>query len=712
MNDTETNVSLPNARVGTRLLGMGTQQPNSGRLSQASLPNRAETHHRVHLPSPRRRLHLEFADEAAVITFDHPGKSANVIDAAFLDELEMALRAVRRVGAKGLVFLSAKPAIFVAGADLESLGKIRGEALATLVERGQRLFGEIASLGIPTIAAIHGAALGGGLELALACDRRLASEDPATTLGLPETQLGLLPAWGGSTRLPRLVGLPKALDLILTGKSLPAKAARKIGLVDEIVPKERLRSRALALLAKPLPKRKSHFLTNNPVSAAVLRILTRRRLLEKTRGNYPAPLAALEVMGHGSWGTDRDIEASLKRERDAFLALSETDAARHLLRLFFLQEKAKHFRFDNSIDPRSLSPIHRTAVIGAGVMGAGIAQAFASRGFPVILADLAPSRVAAGMKSVSKLFDEAVKRRLFTAHEARRKLDLVSPTAERVPLHRCDLVVEAAVEDLAVKQRIFADLCARTSPDTILATNTSALSVTALATADGITHPERVIGLHFFNPVSRMKLVEIVTTEFTSPEAVERVLAFVCGLGKIPVVVKDSPGFLVNRILMPYLIEAGRLAESGVPVATIDRAMLDYGMPMGPLRLLDEIGLDVAAHVAGTMTAAFGDRFALPGILTRLLEQGHLGRKSGRGFYRHEKGKALPETVAEPQDTLPEAPAIATRLVSLMTREAKRCLEEGIVRDPGTIDLAMILGTGYAPFRGGPLGSAYDKPSH
>ncbi len=709
MNDTETNVSLPNARVGTRLLGMGTQQPNSGRLSQASLPNRAETHHRVHLPSPRRRLHLEFADEAAVITFDHPGKSANVIDAAFLDELEMALRAVRRVGAKGLVFLSAKPAIFVAGADLESLGKIRGEALATLVERGQRLFGEIASLGIPTIAAIHGAALGGGLELALACDRRLASEDPATTLGLPETQLGLLPAWGGSTRLPRLVGLPKALDLILTGKSLPAKAARKIGLVDEIVPKERLRSRALALLAKPLPKRKSHFLTNNPVSAAVLRFLTKRRLMEKTRGNYPSPLAALEVVTRATSGP---IKSSLARERDAFLALSETDAARHLLRLFFLQEKAKHFRFDESIDARSLPPIHRTAVIGAGVMGAGIAQAFASRGFPAILADLDPSRVAAGMKSVSKLFDEAVKRRLFTAHEARRKLDLVSPTAERVPLHRCDLVVEAAVEDLAVKQRIFADLCARTSPDTILATNTSALSVTALATADGITHPERVIGLHFFNPVSRMKLVEIVTTEFTSPEAVERVLAFVCGLGKIPVVVKDSPGFLVNRILMPYLIEAGRLAESGVPVATIDRAMLDYGMPMGPLRLLDEIGLDVAAHVAETMTAAFGDRFALPGILTRLLEQGRLGRKSGRGFYRHEKGKALPQPVAESTDTLPEAQAIATRLASLMTREAKRCLEEGIVRDAGTIDLAMILGTGYAPFRGGPLGTVNDKPSH
>lgn len=670
-------------------------------MKTTCLPPKSETHHRVRLPSPKRRMHLEFIDGAAVITFDHPGKSANVVDAAFLDELEKALRAVRRIGARGVVFLSAKPTVFVAGADLESLGKIRGERLAILVERGQRLLSEIAAFSIPTVAAIHGAALGGGLELALACDRRLASDDPATTLGLPETQLGLLPAWGGSTRLPRLVGLPKALDLILSGKSLPAKAARKIGLVDEIVPRERLRSRALALLAKSLPERSSHFLANHPISATILRFLTKRRLLAKTRGNYPAPLAALEVAARATGGS---MERSFERERDAFLALSETEAARHLLRLFFLQEKAKHFRFDESLDARSLPPIHRTAVIGAGVMGAGIVQAFASRGFPVVLADLDPSRVAAGMKSVSKLFDEAVKRRIFTAHEARRKLDLVSPTAERVPLHRCDLVVEAAVEDLAVKQRIFADLCARTSPDTILATNTSALSVTALAGAEGVTHPERIIGLHFFNPVSRMKLVEIVVTGFTSPETVERVLAFVRGLGKIPVVVKDSPGFLVNRILMPYLIEAGRLAESGVPVATIDRAMLDYGMPMGPLRLLDEIGLDVAAHVAETMGEAFGDRFAVPELLTALRASGDLGRKNGQGFYHHEGRKATPRVFAVPPSPLPRESDIAARLATLMTREAKRCLEEGIVRDPGSIDLAMILGTGYAPFRGGPLG--------
>lgn len=654
-------------------------------------------------PSAKRRLHLELIDGVAAIVFDRPDKNVNVIDAAFLDELETALRAVARYEVKGLVFLSAKPSVFLAGADLETLGKLHGKALGDVVRRGQAVFSKIASLGVPTIAAIHGACLGGGLELALACDRRLASDDPATKLGLPETQLGLLPAWGGSTRLPRLIGLPKALDLILNGRHVTAKHARKLGLVDDVVPKERLRTRALAWLGEPGPKRKSFFLTNNPFSAAVIRFLTKRQLLTKTRGNYPAPLAALDVMGQGPWARGGNLERSLAREREAFVKLADTAAARNLLRLFFLQERAKHHRHDPGIDAMAPGRIERTAVIGAGVMGAGIAQTIASRDLPVILADLDPGRVAAGMESVARLFDEGVKRRLFSRHEAGRKLDLVSPTADRVPLRRCDLVIEAAVEDPGVKKRIFADLCSRTSPDTILATNTSALSVTDLAKAEGITGPERVIGLHFFNPVSRMRLVEIITTERTAPEVVERALAFVRTLGKTPVVVKDSPGFLVNRVLMPYLVEAGRFAGSGVPVARIDEAMLGFGMPMGPLRLLDEIGLDVAAHVADTMSAAFGDRFAPPVLLADLVRAGHLGKKSGRGFYRHGRGREIPGTFARPPRDLPDITTIAARLNQLMVDESKRCLEEGIVRDADTIDLAMILGTGYAPFRGGPL---------
>ncbi len=668
-----------------------------------------ETRERRSVRPALRRLHLDIVDGAAVIVFDHPEKSANVIDGAFLDEFERALNAVSHLRPRGLVLSSSKPAVFVAGADLAALGGLRGERLAALGERGQRIFGLVEDLGIPTVAAIHGACLGGGLELALACDCRIASGDSATKLGLPETQLGILPAWGGCTRLPSLVGLPAAIDLVVSGRQLKAKQALRLGLVDEVVPRERLVGRALALLDEAPARRRRRLLTNNPLSAGVLRRIARRRLLAKTRGLYPAPLQALEVVSRGAGRSARARSASLARERDALVRLAETGAARQLMRLFFLVERAKRFRHDPTLDAAALAPVRRTAVVGAGVMGAGIAQAFASRDFPVVLSDIDRDRVAAGARTVGDLFAKAAKRRIFSAHEARRKLDLVFPTAEAVPLRRCDLVVEAVVENLGVKRIIFADLCERTAPDTILATNTSALPVTDLATAPGVTHPERVVGLHFFNPVSRMKLVEIVTTEFTSPETVERTLAFVRGLGKTPVVVKDSPGFLVNRILMPYLIEAGRMAAEGLPVAEIDAAMLDFGMPMGPLRLLDEIGLDVAAHVAATMGGAFGERLAPPALLDELVRHGHLGRKTGLGFYRHGKGGETARTFAGAPARLPGREEIAARLDRLMVEEARRCLDEGIAADADTIDLAMILGAGYAPFRGGPLAASQSR---
>lgn len=648
-----------------------------------------------------RRLHLEITEgRIAVITFDHPDKSANIFDETTLYELDLALRAIIKIKPAGLVFLSSKPAVFIAGADLETLRSIRGDALRHLVERGQHLFSRIAGLTVPTVAAIHGACVGGGLELALACQRRLASDSEGTRLGLPETLLGILPAWGGSTRLPRLIGLPKALDLILTGKLLSAKHALKLGLIDEVIPQEHLRARALAALNEPAPERRSHFLSNNRLSAAVSRFFARRRAREKTRGNYPAPLAAIEVVTRGVSGK---VASSLSREADALVRLADTDAAQNLMRVHFLQENAKHFRFEPSGEVKPLRQIHRTAVIGAGVMGSGIAQWFAARSHPVILRDIDPGRVAAGMSTISDLFDQAVKKRLLSRHEAGRKLDLIFPSASPVPLHRCDLVVEAAVENLEVKKSLFADLCQRTSPDTILATNTSALSITALCTSSEVTRPERLIGLHFFNPVSRMKLVEIVVTDFTSLETVERALTFVRSIGKLPVVVKDSPGFLVNRILMPYLIEAGRMVDEGIAPAKIDEAMLDFGMPMGPLRLLDEIGLDVASHVAETMSAAFGDRFAVPGILARLLEAGHLGKKSGRGFYDYRNRRIRSTASGDNERNAPARPKIAARLAGLMSAEARCCLSEGIVRSADEIDFAMILGTGFAPFRGGPL---------
>lgn len=660
-------------------------------------------------PTLSHGIHLDVRDDGiAVLTFDRPGSSANLFDEATLDELSVALRVVERIRPRGLVFLSAKEKIFIAGADLDSLANAEEERLSLLIEKGQFLFERIARLPMPTVAAIHGACAGGGLELALACDARIASDDRSTKIGLPETQLGILPAWGGSTRLPRLIGLPKALAAILSGKLYAAKHARSLGIVDLVVPRERLLEVAGNLVRKGMPNRSSHFLTNNRLSAALIARFAKRDAEKKARGNYPATSEAIEVAARGASGSIAD---SLLREREAIPQLTRTDAARHLMRLFFLQERAKKFRYDGSVDPASHGPVERTAVVGAGVMGSGIAQWFAARGLPVVLRDIDRGRVAAGMESVRKLFSSATRKRILTEHEAKRALDLVTPSAEPVPLHRCDLVVEAAVEDLGVKKKIFADLCARASDDTILATNTSALPISDLGNAEGVTHPERIVGLHFFNPVSRMKLVEIVVTDRTSPETVERMLGFVRGIGKLPVVVKDSPGFLVNRILMPYLIEAGRLVDDGYYPTTIDEAMIDFGMPMGPLRLLDEVGLDVAAHVAATMRGAFGDRFELPVCLGKLIKEERLGRKSGRGFYRHGKGSTVADRTGPAPVGQMTPPEISAHLAGLMVEEAKLCLDEGIARDADDIDLAMVLGTGFAPFRGGPLAWDADRNS-
>ncbi len=655
----------------------------------------------------KHTLHIDLSNRnIAEVIFDNPDKAANIFDEATLDELDLALDAISRIEPDGVVFVSAKPKVFIAGADLDSLANANEEHLEHLIVKGQKVFERISRLPMPTVAAIHGACLGGGFELALACDFRVASDDMVTKIGLPETLLGIVPAWGGSTRLPRLIGLPKALAAILSGKAYTAKHAKSLGIVDRVVPRERLSGAAEKMVTGSEISRKSFFLPNNRLSSAVIRWFARRDLLRKTRGNYPAQEAAIEVAGRAGYGP---VDRSLKREREAVMKLARSSEARHLMRLFRLQERSKKFRYDAGVDRDSLLPVTRTAVIGAGVMGSGIAQWFAARGASVILRDIDRGKVAAGMETVRKLFSGAVRKRIMTKHEAMRKMDLITPSAEVVSLNRCDLVVEAAVENLEIKKKIFADLCERSSDETILATNTSALPISELCEADGVTHPERIVGLHFFNPVSRMKLVEVVVTEWTSPAVVERVLAFVRGIGKLPVVVKDSPGFLVNRILMPYLIEAGRLVDKGYTPAYIDEAMLEFGMPMGPLRLLDEVGLDVASHVAATMGESFGDRFAVPVCIKGHLAAGNLGKKSGRGFYPYEKGEPVVEMKPDLPVTALSRNAIAEHLASLMSSEAELCLNEGIARDADDIDFAMVMGTGFAPFRGGPLSYAHSK---
>ncbi|MCX6847628.1 MAG: 3-hydroxyacyl-CoA dehydrogenase NAD-binding domain-containing protein [Verrucomicrobia bacterium] len=645
------------------------------------------------MPPKHFRLDVDF-DGIAWITFDSPKSSVNVWNEETLREFNHLLETIEHdTRVKALVLRSAKERIFIAGADIKAIRTMQHVRVNDLIWLGQAVFDRLARLKVPKIAAIHGACMGGGFEVTLACDWRIASDHDSTKIGLPETQLGILPAWGGSTRLSRIVGVSKALDLITTGKLRNATAAKRAGLVSHVVPAERLETLARRLAREKRPGMR--FLFEN-VFSPVIGYLAKRKVLEKTRGLYPSVTKAVEVVTHAVHG---EIEKGLLLERNAVAELIKSRDSARLIDLFFKREEAnKRPAFSGTA-----LTIHDATVIGAGVMGAGIAHILASRGIRVLMTDVTNDSLARGLERIHGLVSDATRRRLVTKVQARDTLDRISTTHVPVPLNRHHLVIEAATESMELKKKIFADLAARVSADTILATNTSALSVSDLAKT--VPHPERVVGLHFFNPVHRMPLVEIITLPETSPDVLATVVSFVQKLGKTPVVVKDSPGFLVNRILVPYLMEAVRLHESGIPVKDIDEAMLEFGMPMGPMRLLDEIGLDVAAHVAKTLANAFPDRFPHTDALDKMVAAGQLGKKTGQGFYRYENRK---EILATTHSDLPKHESIQTNLALLISQEAMRCLKEGIARNADDIDLAMVLGTGYPPFRGGPITFARD----
>ena len=673
------------------------------------------------------------ADGIATLTFDRPDSSANLFDLATLRELDEHLDALEgEPHLRGLILASAKQNIFIAGADLHALaGRAEqraaglqpaaeaqttetipknpaasatdtpcqlqtGSTLLELIQLGQSVFSRLAALPVPKVAAIHGACVGGGFELSLACDHRVASDARATKIGLPEIKLGIIPAWGGCTRLPRLVGLPKALDVILAGRVLSAARALKLGLVDALVPREQLLQIAHERVLHPPQTPRPHLrIANNAVSALLIRTRAARELAVKTRGNYPAPFEALDV---ATYGITLPLEESLELEREAVLRLAEGDVSQNLLRLFLMREGAK------KSPAKPHEHITHAAVIGAGIMGAGIAQCLSSHGQSVILRDVSLDQLVRGMATVARLYEEAVQHHQLTPLEARDGLDRVFSAATDVPLREVELVVEAAPEMLPLKRDIFRCLAAQTSPRTILATNTSALSVTEIASATN--SPERVIGLHFFNPVPRMELVEVVVGARTSPEVVQRAVQFARDIGKIPVVVQDRPGFVVNRILMPYLVEAVRLFDRGASTHDLDEAMLDFGMPMGPLRLLDEVGFDVATQVVKTLERHFPERVSGGALLDEMIASGLLGRKTGHGFYDYSHDK--PSPAAEAMRSAPHhadftRDELAHRLSLLMVNEAARCVEEQVAASPTDIDLAMVLGAGFAPFRGGPL---------
>jgi 3-hydroxyacyl-CoA dehydrogenase / enoyl-CoA hydratase / 3-hydroxybutyryl-CoA epimerase len=646
--------------------------------------------------------------DIVLLTFDRPESTANIFDQPTFDELKENLNFLEtEKGLHGLIIRSAKPKIYIAGADLKGFtADLNPERIAFLIEQGQKAFDRISNLPFVTVAAIHGVALGGGFEIALACDYRVASLDPGTKVGFPETMLGILPAWGGSTRLPSLIGFQKALDAILTGRQFPAKLAAKLGMVDAVTYPERIIGVATGLIRKSDGKKRAprQLLVNRPPISKLVKSEAEKRLKAKTRGNYPAQQKALDVVFAS---LTLPHEQSLENEKNRFVELALGSEAQNLIRVFFMQERAKRLKVDlGESSGVPVKSVRKCMVIGAGLMGAGIAQWLSARGIRVLLKDVGPLPLAKGIQSIDKLNREAVRRYVFSENEARAAYDRIVPVFEDVPLRDIDLVIEAAVEELEIKKKIFAALDGRISPEVIIASNTSALSIDEMA--GSLQHPDRMVGIHFFNPVHRMQLVEIVSGPKTSALTVERALRFVKSIGKLPVLVKDSPGFLVNRVLLPYMVEAVRLFREGHRLTNIDSVILDFGMPMGPLRLTDEVGLDVAAHVVHELDGRLTHLGPLDDTLQRMMAKGWLGRKSGKGFYQYNAaGRESPNSdlgsfqPAEP--ALQNEGDLRDRLVLIMVNEAARVLEEKVVETAEDIDFGMIMGTGWAPFRGGPL---------
>ena len=644
-------------------------------------------------------------DHTCLLTFDRPESGANIFDAATLAELNEQIDFVENdASLRGLVITSAKKSIFIAGADLKTLlQQAQAGDMRVFIAEGQRVLNRIVALKIPTVAAIHGACAGGGYEITLACDYRVATDDPATRIGLPETTLGLIPAWGGCTRLPRLIGPERAAEVISKGKLYSAQEALKLGLVDEIT----LRDQLVDLARKKLREGKRKVSVAPKIDQEI-----------PAAGNHnPAPARALEIIKKGLFAS---TEQSLAFELDAIVDLGKTESTQNLIRNFFLNDK-----YRKGTSKVSAQKVVHAAVIGAGVMGSGIAQWLSSHGVTVILRDIAREQIDRGLANIERTYADAVKRGLMSKEKAKEGRARIVASTAPMELRDVQFVIEAASEKIEIKKEIFLELAMQAGPKTIMATNTSALPIGELA--DATVSPEHVIGLHFFNPVSRMKLVEVVVAKQTSDDTRERTLAFARQIGKLPVLVHDSPGFLVNRVLFPYLLDAAELFESGVDADKIDKALVQWGMPMGPLRLIDEIGVDITVDIGNTLEKAYGRRDHVPAVLLWLRDGQMLGRKTGAGFYKYEgktqttndsltqwrrglhgdpegaEGPIIPpDWHRDPRLRLSED-ELAHRLIFLMVNEAARCVEEKVVDSPEDADYGMILGTGFTPFRGGPL---------
>jgi 3-hydroxyacyl-CoA dehydrogenase/enoyl-CoA hydratase/3-hydroxybutyryl-CoA epimerase len=625
--------------------------------------------------------------------------------AELTEAIALATDVDQKKGAKGLCFFSHKPGVFLAGMDISVINDLKNESDALRnLEQAHKLFNAIEDLKMPTASLVDGVCLGGGLELSLCCKKIFVSDNSKTALGLPEVMLGVLPGFGGTYRLPKKVGLPAALDMILTGKQIKGKNAYKMGLADAILPIERMKELAPQYLNKP--KKKKSF-KEEIEKAAMDNFLTRKIIFQKareqvmktTKGFYPAPLKILEVLEGGAGKSRSDY---LAMEAQAFAELSQSVQSKNLQHIFFLTDNSK--KLDNK---DQLPSVKRGAVIGAGVMGGGIAWLFAHNNQAPLMKDITPAALELGLKQASQNFAGALKKRRMTEDEFNRKMRSIEPTLNLEGMKSADLVIEAVVENMDLKKKVFSELEDYVRPDCILTSNTSSLSVQEMSKA--LNKPERFAGLHFFNPVNKMPLVEIITHEKVDPKTIQTLIKWVLDVKKTPIVVKDGPGFLVNRILAPYLNESAFLLEEGVSVEALDEAALNFGMPMGPCRLMDEIGLDVCVKVGKIMHDGLGERANPSTLSTKLYDAKLLGKKNNKGFYLYdEKGKSTGKN-PEISKLLPnkkkhmDEMMIQMRLFLPMVNEAAYILADKICDKAATIDVGMIYGTGFPPFKGGLL---------